>query len=260
MSRRSSTSPTGSPPRAGATSPTRANQHAPLVPSRLWQSHAPGTSPSTGSLPGTPPQPSNRAGNLGISTPTASLDYEADGVHPERPGAGAAAVRDPLDAEGSVDTRDTQEASGAARAKDTLLGYAQEHVCGDENCDHGTFSPKAATWGSGRASPDDRSSIRSREGFGGRWLGGLGDGVGGNRDNVHGLLGDAIADGVFGGGRRGRDDADGGKKSTTQWLARRHGIRGSRRMYLNYYFPFAKCKSAPPHSQSYTGPGARSRA
>lgn len=114
-------------------------------------------------------------------------------------------------------------------------------------------------------------------------LGRAGDGenVGGRLteqrgDAAHRLLGDAMADGLFGasvgeryGGRRslrrssrncgmfnsktsrgsGADGDDDGKSSarhrgstdatsTTQWLARRHGIKGRRKMYLAYYIPF----------------------
>ena len=63
----------------------------------------------------------------------------------------------------------------------------------------------------------------------------------------HGILGDAFADGVFGSGagnqlngaNDGKDgrgggggDGDGGPMSTTQWLARRHGVKGRRVMYV----------------------------
>lgn len=62
----------------------------------------------------------------------------------------------------------------------------------------------------------------------------------------HGLLGDAVTDGILGAGGEedGEEDGGGGKgvrakwkgavqgMSTTQWLARRHGIRGRRLMYV----------------------------
>ena len=75
--------------------------------------------------------------------------------------------------------------------------------------------------------------------FGGRHAGGT--------DLRHGILGDALADGVFGsgaggqldgtddgkGGREDGDgDGDGGPMSTTQWLARRHGVKRKRVMYV----------------------------
>ncbi len=93
----------------------------------------------------------------------------------------------------------------------------------------------------------------SAEGVGGRY-GGTGVGV------RRRMLGDAIMDGVFGGGEAtgregfGSDGAgapgegeangngggggDGKALSTTQYLAQRHNVKGRRRMYLFYYFPF----------------------
>ncbi len=69
----------------------------------------------------------------------------------------------------------------------------------------------------------------------------------GETDLRHGILGDALADGVFGSGTGGQlDEANDGKggrgggggegdegpMSTTQWLARRHGVKGRRIMYV----------------------------
>ena len=80
---------------------------------------------------------------------------------------------------------------------------------------------------------------------------------GGAQDLRLGILGDAVADGILrvgtggdlggqGYGADGEEDGDGKKKlrgvitgvSTTQWLARKHGLKGRRTMYLAYYFPF----------------------
>lgn len=78
----------------------------------------------------------------------------------------------------------------------------------------------------------------------------------------HRILGDTFADGVLGdgtgdtlggrgrGGYEGREEGQGeggkpppgedsgGGMSTTQWLARTHGVKGRRKLYLAYYFPF----------------------
>lgn len=69
----------------------------------------------------------------------------------------------------------------------------------------------------------------------------------GETDLRHGILGDALADGVFGSGAGGQlegandgkggrgngdGEGDGGPISTTQWLARRHGVKGRRIMYV----------------------------
>ncbi|KIV98800.1 hypothetical protein, variant [Verruconis gallopava] len=104
--------------------------------------------------------------------------------------------------------------------------------CGDENCRHGSFSirPTSPRQGSFRSYCTFHSGV-SEEGFGGAYpdpsAGGLGDAV----DATHGLLGDAIADGLMGGG-------DGNKMSITKYLAKRHGVKARRRMYIFYYIPF----------------------
>ena len=71
----------------------------------------------------------------------------------------------------------------------------------------------------------------------------------------HKLLGDALAEGVLGNGTAPQtfnsteddDDPANGKfsrqstkLSTTQYLAQRYGVKGRRKMYLDYYFPFLK--------------------
>ena len=75
------------------------------------------------------------------------------------------------------------------------------------------------------------------------------------RDLKHRILGDMLAEGVLGddggsGGGQSQGDGKDGKThpatldgvtdaiSTTQWLARRHGVKGRRKMYLAYYIPF----------------------
>ena len=65
----------------------------------------------------------------------------------------------------------------------------------------------------------------------------------GETDLRHGLLGDAVADGLLGAGAMRGDDGEGGNEearskwkgavqsmSTTQWLAHRHGIKRNRTM------------------------------
>lgn len=110
-----------------------------------------------------------------------------------------------------------------ADARTRLLeNYNKGGGCGSGSCDHGTFSPRAMSYQS-------IASIDSRDGFGGRYAGGLDD-SGQPSDAIHGVLGDTVADGLFGGGQ-------GSKMSTTTWLAQKHGIRNARSMYLSYYFP-----------------------
>jgi hypothetical protein len=95
--------------------------------------------------------------------------------------------------------------------------------CGSENCAHGTFSPRPLSprQGSYRSYGSFDSSAISQRGLGGTYVGGNIDGE--DVDPTHSLLGDAIADGVLGGGH-------GPKMSTTDWLAKKHGVRSRRMM------------------------------
>lgn len=131
--------------------------------------------------------------------------------------------------------------------------------CQQEECEHGLLSPHASrptssdsntpqhaasnrdnTHESGYVSHQPRHAESGNEGgFGGRHAG--------ETDLRHGVLGDAFADGVFGSGtggqlhgandgkdgrRDGIEDGNGGTISTTQWLARTHGVRRRRIMYV----------------------------
>ena len=96
-----------------------------------------------------------------------------------------------------------------------MRGY--NSCCTDkETCEHGTRSPKAYSI---------TSSQRHASDFGGR--------LPGHPDTIHSVLGDTFADGVFG---AGEDQAT--WRSTTQWLANKHGIKRTKTMYLFYYIPF----------------------
>ena len=66
----------------------------------------------------------------------------------------------------------------------------------------------------------------------------------GGEDGAAGIDSVLAASGAPNGG-----DEDPGRKpkralTTTQWLARTHGVKDRRMMYINYYFPFSHCKSA----------------
>lgn len=133
-----------------------------------------------------------------------------------------------------------------------------------EPCEHGALSPHASRPTSqashrpnaqtddvpttnGHSHNDGISSL-APTGNGARGTGytppGYGGRYGREQDARHGLLGDAVADGMLGSGdgddiREGAGQAGkNGALSTTQYLARRHGVKGRRSMYLAYYFPF----------------------
>ena len=131
--------------------------------------------------------------------------------------------------------------------------------CQQEECEHGLLSPHASrptsadsnkprhnSFNSGNAQESNYTPTHlsyepqhadSANGgvFGGRRAG--------ETDLQHGILGDALADGILGSGAGGQLDGandgkggrgDGGTISTTQWLARRHGVKGRRVMYVVY--------------------------
>ena len=135
--------------------------------------------------------------------------------------------------------------------------------CQQEECEHGLLSPHASRptssdsnrpWhaASNQDNAQESGNTPSHLSYEPRHAESGNGGVFGGRhagetDLRHGILGDALADGVFGsgtgsqlhgandgkGGRGDRgEDENGGTISTTQWLARRHGVRGRRIMYV----------------------------
>ncbi|MCJ1313468.1 hypothetical protein MMC25_007146 [Agyrium rufum] len=149
--------------------------------------------------------------------------------------------------------------------------------CGGGACEHGGFSPRPGVRrsalsfeGEGRgygSFGDDEAGEDSGGGGGSEGRGGggggedsTGDGSGGG-DSNDGRFGSdgARAEGnghAYGYGKDGEEESwwsswsfsgaweawkhgghEGKKMSTTQWLARRHGVKNSRRMYLAYYLP-----------------------
>ena len=116
-------------------------------------------------------------------------------------------------------SRPTSSDSNKPRHAFSNLGNAQESNNSPTHLGHGTQHPESGNRGV----------------FGGRHAG--------ETDLRHGILGDALADGVLGSGAGGQLDGtndgkdgrgDGGTMSTTQWLARRHGVKGRRVMYVLY--------------------------
>jgi hypothetical protein len=105
-----------------------------------------------------------------------------------------------------------------ANAWTSLLGnYHHSRICGHQNCNHGTFSPRAPSFDSTTMS------------FGGRYADEVNE-DGSLQDPVRGVIGEAAAE-TF---------TNSKSLSTTRWLAERHGIKSKRWMYFSYYFPFVK--------------------
>ena len=196
-------------------SSTHRDSHAPLTPSRLWQSHEPGSSPEDNRLSTSPNQLDQEDDELRYSPQNHPVDFEDDGIYPLLPNSAP-----PLDnsqdtpVEGDLDEPSAHNADARTRLLDS---YNRPPGCGNAKCDHGTFSPRPLT---------HRSTISydSQYNFGGRYEGSMGNGIAGSSSNTRGILGDAVAEGLFGAGSK--------RMSTTKWLAQRHGVKNSRRMYV----------------------------
>ncbi|KAF2261307.1 high affinity sulfate transporter 1 [Lojkania enalia] len=213
--------------RKSSISGARTMSHAPLNPSQLREVYVPSDgSPSPEDAMHRPPFSDDEPQASSSAAPRPDLDFSADGIKPAPDHASVHSNDDnvPPEHRGSALEIDLERAirTRLLDGKD----WDRASGCGSDNCNHGTLSPRPWT---NRSYGSIESTI-SREGFGGRYPGGLGPQPGDSADVTHALLGDTIADGVLGGG-------NGQKMSTTKFLARRHGIKNQRTMYLGYYIP-----------------------
>jgi hypothetical protein len=209
--------PAGSGRHVSLSAAARRGDHAPANPSGLRRSIVPqeSTSPEDDNKP-------DRAGNGNADgkRPTAP-DFEEGGIIPPQDQADT----DEYPADQYAEPSAFWNHEHGLRAR--LLGqdnWDAASGCGSEYCRHGTLSPRplSPTRGSYGTYGSFSSSV-SQQGFGGAYTDGDGPEFGDSADATHGLLGDTIADGLLGGGT-------GNKMSTTDYLARRHGIRVRRRM------------------------------
>ncbi|MCJ1479134.1 hypothetical protein MMC13_007818 [Lambiella insularis] len=198
--------------------------HAPLTPSRLWQSHGPGTSPDDhmSTL-------SQGSGDMSKDASTYSprthpVSFEENGIHPLPP-SHTAPVEDSADA--NVEGRAAETTEEPADENIRLLeSYHRAPGCGDSDCGHGTFSPR----------PKIRPTMLS---FGGTYDGGIASGTA----NVRRYLNSLSTEGPFGGGNNSK------KMSTTQLLVKKHGVKNTWWMYLSYYVPITNW--VPQYKWSY---------
>ncbi|KAI7510220.1 putative cytochrome P450 [Hortaea werneckii] len=205
-----SSSGTGSPSR---TSPTSTPAHRPTVPSGLRYSHMPPSSPED-------------QRHLPV---TEGVAVEQNGFPPH--------AQDYASINGDAgDSSGLSAAGEASNATGNQPGQTEEtatfhiphlHNCGDEGCSHGSFSPRPRLvrgYGS-FATYDTAASAESTGGYGGPYNAPAGaSGI----DGVQGAVGDAMTDGLLG---------QPSKKSTTHHLAKQHGVKNTRWMYLSYYLP-----------------------
>lgn len=166
--------------------------------------------------------------------PSSSSNVDQNGDNPaEADEAGIGAV----DYAESPSPRTSAETNGEAsyepELRTRLLGgykdWDQATGCEDENCTHGAMSPRPCA----HRSYGSFNSTISPNGFGGP----SGAATPPDKDGLlgaatHKILGDRIADELMGG------TGQVSKSATTRYLARRHGIKNQRSMYLAYYLPF----------------------
>lgn len=211
-----------------------AQQHRPSVPSGLRQAHMPPSSPET---PFHTPQ-GHQHGEHDTHVP----HFEQDGIHPHTHDWAPDAEVSEARARGEIDEPD--DGQEPVTSQSALLHpehrYRLPHDCGEVNCTHGTFSPKPrhtrgyGSFASGyepSMQADDERSVQ--DGYGGAIHAALVDGEPRRYrgDFIDRTLGDAVTDGLLG---------KKNKRSTTQWLAKRYGLKDRQWMYLSYYIPFVK--------------------
>ena len=231
----SSSSNTGPPPKspprssrgsrnASISSVASGQAHRPTVPSGLRQTHVPS------------PSPESRRNPLREPT-TVGLGVEDAGILPAGGAELASPHSEPEEPEDGIEEPPVPPtATERTRLLDERLKKIQgqpfqfptTHNCGEENCNHGTFSPRprykpgygsfASTYATPAGHSSDVRSDRSLE-FGGPPAP---NGGHSNSASIDGVLGEAS------------------KRSMTSWLARQHGVRDNVYMYLAYYFPFMR--------------------
>ena len=202
-----------------------AQQHRPSVPSALRQTHV------------APPSPEDRFHGEQEEAEAHNSrhvpEFENDGIHPylQDYASVSSDASDTAEVQGEI-----EEPSKQPTARSRLLDFGHKyhliHDCGEYNCNHGTLSPRPryrrgygsieSNYDGPRASDDDRS----QDGYGGTLPDEPANLAEGSYrgDFVQGTLGLAIADGLLG---------QPSKRSTTRWLAKRHGVTNRRWMYVD---------------------------
>lgn len=234
MASSSNNGPPRSPPissrasrNASISSVASGQPHKPSVPSGLRRTQVPS------------PSPDARRNPLREPT-TTGLGVESTGIQPAGGAEIASPHSEPDEAEvlGEIEEPPRPPtATERTRLLDERLAKIQgqtfhfpaTHNCGDENCNHGTFSPRPryqpgyGSFASTYTTPPGPSDARSVRSF------------------------DTGGPAIPNGGHSANASIDGAlrkplltKRSTTANLAREHGIRNRTYMYFAYYFPFLR--------------------
>lgn len=192
--------------RAASVTSVQSQHHAPNVSSGLRQSHTPSSIPSAGPSLGEDISREDHVGPRDEEEP----HFTDRGIRPSMPHLSSSR------AEGrGRDARGDFRLPFAPDTRTRLLdsdNWDAATGCGESDCQHGMYSPR---YHSPHKSYGSIGSEASRDGFGGRM-------PDVQEDALHATMGDTVADGLLGG--------RGSKMSTTEYLAKRHGVRNSRLM------------------------------
>jgi hypothetical protein len=198
--------------------------HAPATPSGLRRVHVPSERSSSPEETMHTVSSRDHEAQASSSSPANDLEFSTDGIQPMPDQASTHPNNEnapPLHQGGIIEVG--LETDSRTRLL-THKNWDASSGCGREDCNHGTMSPRP--WS--HASHKSYYGTINTETFGGRYPGSVDPDTGEPADEAHALLGDAVVDGVLGGN---------GQKSTTSYLAERHGVKHKRMMYLAYYIP-----------------------
>ncbi|KAF2233600.1 hypothetical protein EV356DRAFT_533601 [Viridothelium virens] len=197
-------------PDASVTSPSTI-QHAPVTPSKLRTLHYPGSSPEESSAPRDINESSENGADNETGTHVQTSEHDPQKRSPQ------ASVTSPTRPQ-----RHSREPS-EPNVRTRLLS----HKSSEQQNNYGTEQSQRSSRPHSPKSYGSSTSITSQNGFGGiRAAQTLAD----DQDAIHHTLGDAVTDGLLGGQRKN-------KPTPTHYLAKRHGVKHSRMIYLFYYIP-----------------------
>lgn len=191
---------------------TPSTPHIPIVPSQLRNVQV----PSEASSPEDSFKQQRPDAEAGAEPEEGRLEISATGIEPS---TDAASVHSNNANIKSHDTGFHIDLESTVRSR--LLNHQNWDAasgCGDADCNHGATSPRP--W-----SHRSYGSMMDTGGFGGRYPDSVNGRTGEPADATHALLGDAVTDGLLGGGK-------GPKRSTTMHLAKTHGVKHTKMMYV----------------------------
>lgn len=178
------------------------NAHAPINPSQLREVHV----PSDARSPHNADQSTSSSG---------ALEFSADGTQPGPSHAFSQSIAAGTSSDEPQGNFDGQHEHPVRNRLLSHTNWDAGSCCGTDECVHGALSPRP--WS--LRSYGTMNSVTSPSAFGGLTSPGV-EPAGESSDPATSLLGDAIADGLL----------HKGKKSTTKYLAKKHGIRNRRMM------------------------------